>query len=448
MPVDLTAFFDRFDLNISLGPPQTNRIESAAENIMAFVRGKYGLPTGSVFLQGSYPNHTAVEPVEGGEYDVDVVAVCVDSATAADAALDALEGVFKGDGRFASRVKTKKCCVRLEYAEDDVGSFHVDIVPVRQIAVHPFFEAPRRSEGWHGTAPLEYTQWCTSQGAYYASTVRALKRWRDEQQSVRTAVKSIVLQVLASQYMPVVSDPSVRLIETLKAMHRALSSLKTAPRIPNPALASENLAARWSDQNFRSFVTELAEAVEVAKRVEAAQDVVDAADAWRGLLGSDFPLVNPVSLGITVSDFSHAQTPAQRGWAEQFDSRYAIEITAKDQLRRSGRHAPLESDKGIVFQGHQLLFKAHVRAPNHASVWWQVANTGGHARSASGLRGEIFKGRDLKGRPTPDETDNWEATSYTGAHLIRALLVRDSMVVARSEWFIVHIFARGHPFVA
>jgi hypothetical protein len=444
--VDLSAFFRRFDENISLERPQTDRMDSAADTVAEFLRSKLALNSKAVFLQGSYVNNTAIEPVEGGEYDVDIVAICVDRTTDADVAIKDLEALFMSDGRFAPRVVPKKPCVRLEYAEDAVGSFHVDVVPVRQTSTYPPLEAPRKAEGWHGTAPAEYTQWCTNQGADYVKTVKALKRWRDEQQPVRAAVKSVVLQVLTSQHMPAIIDDSARLVATFANMYRALAPLSSAPIVTNPVLSSENLAARWTDESFRNFVQELKEAVKITERVGAAMDLVDAADAWRDLLGSDFPGVDPNWVGIALSDFSHVTTPAQRGWTEQHDPNASISISATVQLGRGGRRARLQDGEGTVFQGHLLGFKASVQAPYSVDTWWQVANTGGHARDVGGLRGEIFKARRVDGRPAVDQNENWERTAYTGAHLVRALLVRGTNVVAASGWFTVNIFAKGHPF--
>lgn len=445
--MDLAAYFDMFLNNIALGEPQVSRIDSAARTISDFVADKYQIPVGNVFLQGSYPNHTAVEPVEGGEYDVDIVAVCAGPNASSDRAIDQLEGVFRSDGRFRDRVKRKKPCVRLEYAEDDVGSFHVDVVPVRSSGRgSPPLEAPRRGEGWSGTAPSEYTNWCIQQGPLYSRTVMTFKRWRDEQQTVRTAVKSIVLQVLVSQFMPQEVDEASRLTQTLQAMHANLVGFNAPPAVWNPVNPGENLAGRWTAESFRSFVSELAEAIEWADKANFATDTVEAADAWRELLGDDFPVLAPNQLGLELLDYSHAQSPSDMGWAENIDARYAVSVAATVQRGKRGQtRRRLDNDGPTIFHGHKLHFKAHVVAPNHVEVWWQVANTGGHARSEGGLRGEIFKGRNLNNK-TINQDENWETTSYTGSHLIRALLVRDRTVVAESAWFRVNIYAKGQPF--
>ncbi|ADB51241.1 nucleotidyltransferase [Conexibacter woesei] len=447
MAVDLSANFEQFLQNISLGDPQVPRMNSAARTVSDFLLASYDIAQGNVFLQGSYANGTAIEPVRGGEYDVDLVAVCVGGNTTADDALSELEKRFRSDGRFRARVRRKQPCVRLEYAEDNVGGFHVDVVPVRYANHDAPLEAPRRGEGWHETAPAEYTRWCTSQGAYFLRTVKMLKRWRAEQQSVRTAVKSIVLQVLVAQCMPSVADDADRITQTFRNLHAHLAGMTRPPVVLNPVLPTENLAGRWTQESFASFVRELDEAVQWADQAMAATDVIEATDIWRELLGDDFPARTPTSLGFHVGDYSHAQTPSDRGWAERSDARYAVEITASTQRGKRGQtRRPYSSGGPVVFAGHKLRFKAEISAPNHVDVWWQVANTGAHARNASGLRGEIFRARDSRRGTNSDQTENWENTAYTGSHLVRALLVRNNEVVATSAWFVVNIYARGRPF--
>ncbi|MGC1238071.1 MAG: nucleotidyltransferase [Acidimicrobiales bacterium] len=447
MSVDLSEYFGIFLGNISLGEPQVGRMNSAADTVSEFLIAKYRVSTANVFLQGSYANHTAIEPVNGGEYDIDIVAVCVGPNVSSDSALDQLEATFRSDGRFRDRVKRKKPCVRLEYANDDVGSFHVDVVPTRMFSENGLLEAPRRGEGWKPTAPSEYTNWCEQRGPLFMRTVMAMKRWRDEQQSVRTAVKSIVLQVLVSQCMTGISDDASRMTQVFRSLYEGLRILDRPPSVPNPVLPSENLAEKWTNEHFDDFVRELGEAVEYVSVAESATDYVEAADLWRELLGDDFPVLSPSQVGLKLLDFSHAQTAADMGWSDALDPQYAVSLTATVQRGKRGQNLrPLSSDGPLVFQDHNLHFQAHVVAPNHVEVWWQVANTGGHARSRGGLRGEIFKGRNLKKKRIA-QTENWETTAYTGSHLIRALLVRDRKVVAVSPWFRVNIYAKNQPFM-
>lgn len=444
MAIDLAAQFDAFIDDVSIGEPQTSRMDSAASAIISFLMNKYDLPAANFFLQGSYPNHTAVEPVEGGEYDVDLVAYCVGADTSANSALDTLTDHFRGDGRYKDRIVEKKPCVRLEYAPDDVGAFHVDVVPVRSSGKSvPPYDAPRRDEGWHGTAPAEYTAWCLDQGEPFARTVKALKRWRSEQQSVRTSIKSIVLQVLVSQHLPAASSDAERIGGTLTALHAALSGLTTSPSIWNPVNTAENLAARWTDASFKSFLTELEEAAAWVAKAEAADDVVEACDAWREILGEDFPAPTPQALGLALADTSHEKSFSTRGWHFELDPRYRIAIRAEQQRGKRGQTRKVYDPGGPpVFAGHKLRFKAEFTAPGHCEVWWQVTNTGAHAENERSLRGEFLKAKAINQGPSSDSTEHWESTAYTGVHRVRALLVRDDVVVAVSPYQTVNIWSR------
>lgn len=448
MPLDLSANFEQFLQNISLGDPQVPRMNSAARTVSQFLISSYDLSSQNVFPQGSYPNGTAIEPVAGGEYDVDIVAVCADRTDDANAALNELEGRFRADGRFRDRVKRKNPCVRLEYAGDDVGSFHVDVVPARPPgAVAAPLEVPRRGVGWKGSAPAQYTAWCEGQGPLYIRTVKMLKRWRAEQQSVRTAIKSIVLQVLIAGAMPQLNDDAARVTATIEALHSQFALLIVPPAVWNPVLPSENLAANWSQESFESFKTELAEAAQWVAQAQRSEDPVEASDIWGELFGDDFPTTTPDELGLALGDISHAETPTARGWLELPDDRYGVSIRASIQRGKRGQtRRPYRSGDGVIFEGHHLHFTAKVTAPNHVEVWWQVANTGTHARSVGGLRGEIFRGQDIDGNILPDQMENWESTAYTGSHVIRAMLVRDSRRLATSEWFRVNIYAKGRAY--
>jgi hypothetical protein len=446
---DLSTYFNRFIDNISLGEPQISRMERAAAGIMTFLRNSYGLTSGDVFMQGSYANGTAIEPTDGGEYDVDIIAVCVDEHTGPTTALNELERRFRGNGNYASRIVPRMPCVRLDYAEDNVGKFHVDVVPVRvnQSWASPApLDAPRRNGDWHDTAPTEYTDWCAAQGERFVRTVKIMKRWRDEQQSVRGAIKSIVLQVLVAECIPLhIEDDQERLVETFSRLHLRLTSLSSPPIVTNPVLPSENLARKWEQPSFDNFKRELLEGVKLSGKAAAASDKVQAIDAWRELLGEDFPSMSNADLGLKVADFSHAQSFAERGWQVAYDPRYRVTVSATIRRGRYSKERPIEEEQ-LIFASNKLKFTANVVAPNHVEVWWQIANTGGHARSSSSLRGGIFKAKLLSGQPSPQQHVNWEDTMYTGVHLVRAILVRDRSVVSASDWRKVNVYARNHPF--
>ncbi|AWO85110.1 nucleotidyltransferase [Gordonia terrae] len=440
--------FTSFVEKISLGQKQVDRIESSSSTLMKYLRDTYNLTDEQVFLQGSYANGTAVKPVDGGEYDVDIICVCASTEDSATSAIEDLYQTLDDNGRYSGKLTSKQPCVRIQYADDEIGSFHVDVVPVR-VSDDPIapLDAPRKSSGWHPTAPSEYTSWCEDQGVEFRETVKMLKRWRDENQDVRGAIKSIVLQVLISEHMPASSSTTAdRVASVFTGLADALADLESAPDVWNPVLPTENLAARWTNESFQDFKRELKSAAETVQLAVDAETDVEATEYWRDIFGGDFPAVqkNAASYAVKLGDTSHAQSPDAMNWYVHHDSRYRVSVKAWVQLgnKRNKRLSPYQSDGGLVSPGRWIKFNADLVSPTTASIWWRVTNTGKHARDQQGLRGDFFKGRLANRRESPDERENWESTSYTGSHLVEVFVVVGNRVVAESQPYYVNIH---HP---
>ncbi len=444
---DYQQQFNEFVNKISIPDTQQKRMQDTYDSLETYLGNCFSLGVADIFLQGSYPNGTAVVPTEGGEYDIDVIVACAEVSDDANSALQKLEDALGASRVYNNRIKPKKPCVRLEYAEDNVGKFHVDITPVRLSHTAPF-EAPRRAEGWHDTAPAEYTEWCRERGELFARTVKTLKRWRDEQQDVRIAVKSILLQVMAAEHMPQLDNDSERLAATLRSISDALATATTVPVVTNPVLPAEDLARRWSQNQFNDFRTHVGAAADLAERALAADDETTGSALWHELLGEDFPLVTGEQAGIILADTSHAKGVTDMGWGMALAPGATVEINAmvvaENKMRQIFKRYP--SNGPLLMAKWKVRFQAQITTLYPVEIWWQVINTGGHARSLNGLRGEFFKSKLLDGSDSPDPTINWEDTSYTGSHIIECFLVKNNTVVARSGQFYVNVKNPGRRF--
>lgn len=294
--MELPDAFDKFIDEISLGVRPDDRIQSAVTAVTDVIVKAYGLNPADVFMQGSYPNGTAVAPVgDDPEYDVDLVAVCADGDASATKALDDLEEKIRShgtyDGMADDQGKQPAPCVRLRYAPDDTGKFHVDIVPARRPETGAPLEVPRRDEGWHDSDPEGYTKWCVDQGLRFERTVKMLKRWRDVNQTAAASIKSIVLQVLAGEHLDPSAGDAEALLKTLAGIQDALADHPNAPpEVKNPvSTLDEDLAARWTPSSYRDFLTALDDAVDLAQRAYDAADETTSRKLWNELLGDDFP---------------------------------------------------------------------------------------------------------------------------------------------------------------
>ena len=292
--MELQGAFNSFYDKIELRALSEERIGRAWARLHDYLTTAYGLPAERVFIQGSYANETAIRPADSdGEYDLDIIAVCVDSSTSAADAIVELRRVLEQDSDLADRLEPDepgRPCVRLRYAPEPEGfGFHVDIAPARLGQSDAPLDVPMRGrEDWSATAPLQYTRWCLDQGEPFRRTVRELKRWRDVHDA---AVKSIVLQVLIGYCLPATADSDaervVLALENIKG--RFSGHTTTPPRIENPVLPSEDLASRWESAQYQRFLKELDEAIKLARRAWKTDDEKESHDLWGKLFGKDFP---------------------------------------------------------------------------------------------------------------------------------------------------------------
>jgi hypothetical protein len=431
-----SAQFATFIGGISLKERHVDRIESATNGLTQHLSKRLDIPESDIFTQGSYANGTAVRPPASGSYDVDLIVLSANSGSSAKGALDGLFDAIADHGRYTDRLEAKTPCVRVNYADDDIGSFHVDVVPVRESEAEDApLDAPRRNAGWHPTAPAEFTTWCGERGENFIRTVKTLKRWRNEQQDIEKAIKSIVLQVLTSQHLPSwVDDDADRLTQTLESMSASLSTMTEVPLIANPVLLSENLAARWSWSHFQDFRSNLSEAAIAARAALDESDDVTSAQLWKELLGAEFPLPTAEESGLTLDDHSHRQSITAKSWTDNSPTGQAFEVSARVYSWNRRRIIQESYQGGALKAGWRIRFEADFQSTDDVEVWWQVVNTGDHARNARCLRGGFGHATLPDGAMSPDSRVNWEHTEYTGSHLVQAFAVdRLGSVLAKSD---------------
>lgn len=292
--MDLPDAFQTFFERIELRALAEQRIESAWQRLHAHLTAAYRIDADRVFIQGSTANGTAVRPKDHkGEIDLDIIIHGAGPGEDPGDALGHLRAVLRRDRDLEARLEPDepgRPCVRLRYARDNQEGygFHIDIAPARTGQSDGPLDVPMRGRaGWKPTAPREYTAWCLAQGEPFRRTVRMLKRWRDH---VDAPIKSIILQVLISHAISSRCSDAERLTMALEGIRDLLArSPGTAPRVENPVLSSENLAARWRDDDYRAFRLAVGEGAATAHRALQSSDEATSHTLWKRLLGDDFP---------------------------------------------------------------------------------------------------------------------------------------------------------------
>lgn len=324
-----TTQFKDFVSKLQLTETQRKRIDSASANVTTKLAKHFEISESKIFRQGSFANGSTVRPAptKGGEYDVDLIVNGPFKDLEPAEALNTMRKALRDTG-FKDRIATDhsgtRPCIRLEYAaENDTVGFHVDVVPARPSVLPTLapLEVPKPADKkWTLTAPAEYTAWAKNRGIRYIRTVQILKRWRDEHQSARGAIKSIVLQVLVSKHLDTtLTADADRVAGTLRGIANELAlNPSMPPWIGNPVLPSENLAASWPVDAYQRFVKLIDEAATKAEKARDASTTHESTKLWNKLLGSSFPVVEPdttASVPPPPIDARRSQEAPRSEWA-------------------------------------------------------------------------------------------------------------------------------------
>ena len=446
--------FREFLQNISLGDQQERRIQSATRVLKEYLMQEAGISVNHVFLQGSYPCGTCIRPspsAEDGEYDVDMVCLMANNESRPPVAKAHLFQILSKNGNYRDRIehgRDGKPCIRLRYADDYIGKFHVDIVPGRIANGDTPIEIPKDGQ-WHGTAPQEFTQWIIDRGEKYCRISKYFKRWRDEQQAVHSGIRSVVLQVLVARFLGTSSLDDECMVQTLEAMELDLSGLSEVPKIYNPVLEPEDLAASWQISHFNEFKECLSEAAAFARQAFDENDERSSIELWATLFGESFPSyakerLTPEDSEQKLGDIRHTE-PIR--WLFQSTQRFNLTTKVQYTLskRISTRKPPYFREKGLpvkrrissgmlVPKNAKIFYRAEFITVPGDEIWWQVVNTGSDAMQQRGLRGQIFQNSDAV-NPMIRE----ESTKYIGTHWIECFIVRNGYLVAQSGRFYITI---------
>lgn len=410
--------------------------------------------------QGSSRQKTIIKPVDVmAAFDLDLlVELKENSGWKPKDYITKLSQAFRDSGRYKDLTDTdgKTRCVTIDYE----GDFHVDLVPTIKIDGEYYIFNKLRNE-IEKTDGDGYAQWFSRQNelanGHLVSVVRLLKHLRDKDKSFDT--KSIILTTIAGMQIGM-SNSYNSLPEAfamiLSSMSYFLANFDNPPSINNPAMPGETFNRHWKNDQagFKRFRNAIREYSEAANKAYILKDN-DALKEWRNIFGDKFGssptiikdrevLIPSFPAGFSLGDFSHKQSLSNAGLVDRGNNSLPITITAglywgtpahKTVNRRLIKNF---SSGSILPPNHWLKYTANGSFEPHHRLYWQVVNTGAHARSLGGLRGEIFN----------DAAERWERSLYTGIHWIECYVVdsRTQECAGRSKPFYVVFNNTDFPF--
>ena len=476
-------FTDFLKDTVNLNQTRLDQLADSADAIKKFVRQAEWEPSIARFAdQGSWAHQTIIKPLDGNEFDADLLVFVrpVDGWTAADY-VKTLGKVFSDSATYGDKSKTWEYCVTITYAGDrklDVAPCVIDRRHDGSVEV-----CDRANDTFEPSTPEEFTQWLKDQNRYsgqnsFRKTTRLLKYLRDIK--TRFTCPSVLLTTLLGEQIwwndkdsEAFKDVSSAFRTLMARLDDWLQSNAGKPLVNVAALPpDEDLGRLWSaDQysNFRDCIHRYREWTDDAFEEE---DSIESIKKWRRLFGDKFAagvdvtkaelsavatirrslmettaahldeLVDSVKawgisfLPPSFKNVPYMQTPP---WGQLSNLIGGYRVTATYHARKSN------SQQVVVVNGQALpprgglWFAAHGPggAPiDHGKyfVRWRITNTGAFAI-------KIGKGRGEFNHPNGQNGMRWEELEYRGVHLSEAFIIRraDDTLVAQSDPFYVVI---------
>ncbi|QFT58924.1 hypothetical protein FIU94_08810 [Sulfitobacter sp. THAF37] len=280
-----------------------DRLDSLDTSISAIqnyiLKSDYGTRIRFFKRQGSLAHGTIVRPLNGREFDADVVMMVAENSEwePKDYLLD-LRRVLWANSKYKSKSRLSDVCVTLDYA----GDKKIDLMPIFEVAdkdyeiniCHHRHNQLIRSE------PFEFTDWLVqrnklSGGNSFRKMTRILKYIRNHKKSF--TCPSVLLTALIG-YRITDNDRGTEdfssvpktLVTVLERLDSYLAPHVDVPEVlnPSPSLDYEDLGELWTIDQFRNFKDKIHLYAGWARDALTEEDHNASLAKWRKLLGDKF----------------------------------------------------------------------------------------------------------------------------------------------------------------
>ena len=408
--------------------------------------------------QGSYATFT-INQHPDNEYDIDIAIVFKkeDLPSSALKARQRIADAFKQmAGNFSKDPEARTNAVTVWYAE----GYHIDFA-VYRTHEDKFGRTIIEHAGpeWTARDPMDMTNWFnnavnkSSPSKEYGATIEKYQMRRIVQ-LLKAFAKSrsswnlpggLVISVLVDEcYRPDYDRDDGALYDTMVAI---LDRLRRDIEVWSPVSIAELLTNKEEyKKQVERFRDKLDSAItKLEPLFEDDCTKQEAMEAWDCVFNhpfwaeeeenetEDHSDANERALSNTVKPTlgridHHQPIP----WT--FDKQCWVRLRASLYLNKTVKLGERKSDGRIIRSGRDILFKVHTKARYPYQVFWQVVNTGQHAESVGGGRGNVFEAYNS------NLSEHWEKSLYTGKHWIECFIVKDGICIARSDRFYVNIY--------
>lgn len=430
----LNSYFKHFLENtVNLNQSRIDSLDTRVDAITNYLgqEPKLGPIVNDVIAQGSYAHKTIIKPVNGKEFDADVL-LHVDEQPDWEPRdyVNELCKAFQRSGTYRPIVRTKKRCVTVDYHDD----FHIDVVPYFEVAGGNHYITNRETNERELTDPEAFNAWLLEQNAiaknHLIEVIRLVKYLRDTKGFV---IKSVVLSTLLGERVNEANvwgdagyyaDMPTALVHVVGDLDVYLQSQPSMPWIADPSGTGENFGDRWNQAGYANFREKIHRWAGKIAEAYAETDKARSVELWQQVFGSGFVAPPTTGSSANLADVPTTEQDLERDRGiKSIPTRYTLRLRARTQRKKGYRHGELSAQGGRVPKGQSILFKIDkCDVPEPYDVFWKVKNTGPEADQAGQLRGEI--------RPDNGSRSKVESTKFRGSHWVECYIVKDGYCVA------------------
>jgi hypothetical protein len=432
----LNRHFKHFLENtVNLNQSRIDDLDARVDAITGFLEQEavFGPIFNDVIAQGSYAHRTIIKPVNGKEFDADVL-LHIDAQPGWEPQdyVNNLCAAFKGNGTYKAIARPKKRCVTIDYHDD----FHIDVVPYFEVAGGNHYITNRETNQLELTDPEAFNTWLLEQNAiaknHLVEVIRLVKYIRDTK---GFTIKSVILTALLGERVNEANvwadagyyaDMPTTLLHVVGDLDDYLQANPTMPWIADPSGTGENFGDRWTQAGYSTFRDKIHQYSVAIAAAYAEADAAKSLERWQKVFGSSFvapPAASSASLPAVVTT---------EQWLEKdfgikpLPTNHTLRLTARTQRKKGYRHGVLSAQGGRVAKGQKIVFKVDkCDVPEPYDVYWKVRNTGTEAANVGQLRGEIRKDTGSRSRE--------ESTKYRGSHWVECYIVKNGYCVASTK---------------
>lgn len=276
----------------------------------------------------------------------------------------------------------------------------------------------------------------------FRKVAKFARKWRKEskKQDKNFPLKSFHLELIVNDIFCEING--IETVDAIKEFFAKLPHYLNTPSFVDRAHSSQfvdSYISSLSDEDRQKIIARVNAINTTLAAVEMASTDSVVTELIKNILSSATPpagsvvVRSPIGV-IALGDHSHKQQLADAHIIDQ--ASYPCEVTISARLFFKGprdkniNRRPRGSiqSNGLIPTWHEIDYTAKTDAPVPYDIYWQVVNTGEHARQKNGLRGEIFKAGLVR----------TEHTLYTGKHWIECFVVtKEGVCIARSGPFFV-----------